>query len=99
MFNTKLKIGLYGPAGAGKLDSDLLNDLKNIISSISVLVILLDLNSRIRLKLDLKVQAIVESYSSFSDDLVNEMVKNKRQDSESFILDGYPRMRLEKILP
>jgi adenylate kinase len=38
-----------------------------------------------------KVKEIVESGNLVSDDIVNEIVKNKIQTTDKFLLDGYPR--------
>lgn len=38
-----------------------------------------------------KIKAIVESGNLVSDDIVNKIVKMKLENSNSFILDGYPR--------
>lgn len=86
----KKKILFLGPAGSGKgTQSVRLSDTFNIphISTGDLI------RAEIKSGSDLgnEVKAIVEAGKLVSDDIVNQIVKNKVSILDNFILDGYPR--------
>lgn len=88
--NQNKKILFLGPAGSGKGTQSARLAEKYNLAHISTGDLI---RSEIKSGSDLgnKVKAIVESGQLVSDDIVNEIVKNKVQSLEGFILDGYPR--------
>ncbi len=79
-----------GPAGAGKgTQSQRLAEAHGILHLSTGDLIRAEIKSGS--ELGNRVKAIVESGDLVSDDIVNEIVKNKISNLDSFILDGYPR--------
>lgn len=86
----KTKILFLGPAGAGKgTQSQKLAEAHGILHLSTGDLIRAEIASGS--ELGNKVKAIVESGALVSDDIVNEIVRNKISKLDSFILDGYPR--------
>jgi len=86
----KLRILFLGPAGSGKgTQSTKLAERFGLehISTGDLIRAAIKSGS----ELGNKVKAIVEAGQLVSDDIVNEIVKNKIEKIDSFILDGYPR--------
>ncbi len=85
-----MRILFLGPAGAGKgTQSQRLAEAHKILHISTGDLIRSEIASGS--ELGLKVRAIVESGALVSDDIVNEIVRNKISKLDSFILDGYPR--------
>jgi adenylate kinase len=86
----KLRILFLGPAGSGKgtQSARLAEKFKLVHISTGDLI-----RGEIKSGSDLgnKVKAIVEAGQLVSDEIVNEIVKNKVSQLDRFILDGYPR--------
>lgn len=85
-----LAILFLGPAGAGKgTQSSKLAEAYDISHLSTGDLIRSEIKSGS--ELGNKVKSIVEAGELVSDDIVNEIVKNKISSLDSFILDGYPR--------
>lgn len=85
-----LAILFLGPAGAGKgTQSSKLAEAYGISHLSTGDLIRSEIKSGS--ELGNKVKSIVEAGQLVSDDIVNEIVKNKISSLDSFILDGYPR--------
>ncbi len=88
--NSRMRILFLGPAGAGKgTQSQRLAEAHNILHISTGDLIRAEIASGS--ELGLRVKAIVESGALVSDDIVNEIVRNKISKLDSYILDGYPR--------
>ncbi len=86
----KCRILFLGPAGSGKGTQSARLAEKLGIEHIST-GDLIRAEIKSGSELGNKVKAIVESGKLVSDDIVNEIVKSKVEELDSFILDGYPR--------
>jgi adenylate kinase len=86
----KMKILFLGPAGSGKGTQSARLAEKYKLEHIST-GDLIRAEIKSGSELGNKVKAIVETGQLVSDDIVNEIVKNKTTSLENFILDGYPR--------
>lgn len=85
-----MKVLLFGPPGAGKgTQAKILAKEFNILH-ISTGDILRD-TIRTGSELGLEIKRLLDQGEFVSDELINELVKEKLLSLESFILDGYPR--------
>ena len=86
----KMRILFLGPAGSGKGTQSARLAEKYKIEHIST-GDLIRAEIKSGSELGNRVKAIVEAGQLVSDEIVNEIVKNKTASLENFILDGYPR--------
>jgi adenylate kinase len=86
----KMRILFLGPAGSGKGTQSARLAEKYQIQHIST-GDLIRAEIKSGSELGNRVKAIVEAGQLVSDEIVNEIVKNKTSTLDNFILDGYPR--------
>jgi len=85
-----MRLLFFGPPGAGKGTQAKLVAKEFDIAHISTGDILRDAVSK-GTELGKKAKAIMDRGELVSDEIMNNLVKEKMQELDSFILDGYPR--------